>query len=156
MDSLEFIRKLYEYDHWANQELLAGLGALSSGQEQPLKYFSHVIAAQRIWRGRFDDPAPATIEAWPVMSLDQCRKAVQGIRAEWVVLLGGMSEEKLSDDLVYKNLKGADLRTPIRDVLIHVITHSVHHRGQATAAIRESGGKPSATDYSVYVRKQNA
>ena len=37
---------------------------------------------------------------------------------------------------------------------MHVITHSVHHRGQAAAAIRDAGGQPSATDFVVYVRKK--
>ncbi len=156
MESLELIKNLYEYDYWANHETLAGLATLSSAQEKPLKYFSHVIAAQRIWRARFDDPVPAGIEVWPAMCLDECRPAIEEIHAKWVELLGRMSEAKLGDDLVYKNLKGADLRPPVRDVLMHVITHSVHHRGQTAAAIREAGGKPSATDYSVYVRKLQA
>jgi uncharacterized damage-inducible protein DinB len=153
MDSLELIKKLYEYDSWANLETLVGLATLTSGREKPLKYFSHVIAAQRIWRSRFDDPAPFTGEAWPVTSIEDCRRAIDELHARWADLLGRMTEEKLAEDLVYKNLKGMDLRTSIGDVLMHVITHSVHHRGQAAAAIRDSGGMPSATDFTVYVRK---
>lgn len=153
MDSLETIRKLYQFDYWANQETLAGLGALTSGSEKPLKYFSHVIAAQRIWRKRFDDPAPASGDAWPALTLDDCKQAIGELRAQWAELLGKMTEEKLGEDLVYKTLKGVDFRTPIRDVLTHVITHSVHHRGQTASAIRDAGGRPSATDYIAYVRK---
>jgi uncharacterized damage-inducible protein DinB len=153
---IDFIRGLFDYDYWANQETLMGLATLTAGQEKPLKYFSHVIAAQRIWRKRFDDPAPAAGDAWPVLTLDDCRPAIDGLRTQWAELLGRMTEEKFGEDLVYKNLKGTDLRTPNRDVLMHVITHSVHHRGQAAAAIRDAGGKPSATDYMVYVRKMKS
>ena len=156
MDSVELIKKLYEYDYWANQETLAGLATLTSGQEKPLKYFSHVIAAQQIWRARFDDPAPFTGDAWPATSLEDCRTAIDELRAQWADLLGRMTEEELAEDLVYKNLKGNDLRTPIGDALMHVITHSVHHRGQAAAAIRDAGGQPSATDFVVYVREKKS
>lgn len=153
MESLDLIKRLYDYDYWANQETLTGLTTLTAGQGKSLNYFSHVIAAQRIWRTRFDDSAPATLDAWPALTLEDCRRAVEELRVQWKELLGRLTEEKLAEDLVYKNLKGIDFHTPILDVLIHVITHSVHHRGQATAAIRNAGGKPSATDYIVYVRK---
>ena len=93
MDSVELIKKLYEYDYWANQETLAGLATLTSGQGKPLKYFSYVIAAQQIWRARFDDPAPFTGDAWPATSLEDCRTAIDELRAQWADLLGRMTEE---------------------------------------------------------------
>lgn len=70
-----------------------------------------------------------------------------------MALLDKLTPEKLDENLKYRNRKGVEFQTPIRDVLMHVIMHSVYHRGQVAAAVREAGGKPAATDYMVYVRK---
>jgi len=155
MTNLDFIRKLYEFDHWANQETLAGIATLESGQQEALKFFGHMIAAQIAWRGRFDDLPLLGGNVWPEMTTDECRDAIERIHGQWNELLEKMTDERLAGDLVYKNLKGVEFRTPIRDVLTHVITHSVHHRGQVVAAVRNAGGTPPPIDYVAYVRKMN-
>ena len=67
-------------------------------------------------------------------------------------MLDSLSPEKLAGDLSYQTLKGIEYRTPIQDVLMHLVLHSAYHRGQVTAAVREAGGKPALTDYVVYLR----
>ena len=80
--------------------------------------------------------------------------ALSELRQGWRDLLVRLTPEKMASDLVYKNTKGAEFRTPIRDVLVHLIAHSAYHRGQVAAAVRQSGGKPATTDYIVYVRQR--
>ncbi len=70
-----------------------------------------------------------------------------------MTLLDGMTPEKVTTDLVYRNTKGQQFKTPVQDILMQLVMHGAYHRGQVAAAVRDSGGKPAATDYVVYIRQ---
>lgn len=147
------LRSLFVYDHWANREALASMSTLSGDAGRPLKIFGHIIGAQRVWLARFENPDPPNAHPWPAVTLDECRTAVDDLHQRWAALLDSLTPEKLTSDLSYRNTKGVEYRTPIQDVLMHLVMHSAYHRGQLAAAVREAGGKPAATDYVVYLRK---
>jgi len=146
------LRKLFDYDYWANSETLASLRTVPGGNDKPRKTFNHIIGAQRIWLSRFENPAPPSALPWPDSSLDECSTAIEELRRRWNEILDNLSLEKAAGDLTYLSLKGTENKTPIQDVLLHLLLHSAHHRGQVAAAVREAGGKPAATDYVVYLR----
>ena len=154
MESLAHFRELFQYDRWGNQLALASLSSVAGSIEKPLKIFSHVIGAQRLWRARFENPSPPNPQPWPALSLDECQGALAEVHQTWVDLLGRLTEERLGQDLLYRTTQGAEFKTPIRDVLIHLLMHSTYHRGQVAAAVREAGGKPAPTDYVVYLRQR--
>lgn len=153
MENYKFIREMFDYDYWANCEALASLNTVGGDAERPRKYFSHVLGAQRIWLARFESPEPPSAEPWPALSVDECRAAIEEVHRHCIALLSKLTPEKLDENLKYRNLKGVEFQTPIRDVLMHLIMHSAYHRGQVAAAVREAGGKPAATDFTVYIRK---
>ncbi len=154
MDGNNYIRKLFDYDYWANCEALASVGALVNAPERPLKIFSHIMGAQRLWLARFQNPNPPAAQPWPALTLEECRAAMEEMHTRWIAILDGMTPERLSSDLAYRNTQGVEFRTPIRDILMHLVMHSAYHRGQVAAAVREAGGKPAATDYVVYLRRK--
>ena len=145
-------QKMFDYDHWANCETLASLGTVPGGVDKPRKTFNHIIGAQRIWLSRFENPAPPSAQPWPDLTLEECSVALEDLRRQWKHILGNLTPEKAAGDLSYLTLKGAEHKTPIQDVLMHLVLHSAYHRGQAAAAVREAGGKPAPTDYVVYLR----
>jgi uncharacterized damage-inducible protein DinB len=145
-------RKLFDYDYWANLETLASLKTVPSGAEKAQKAFSHVIGGQRVWRSRFENPAPPSAHPWPDLTLEECASAIEDLRRQWKELLDKLTPEKLAGELTYKTTKGIEHRTPVGDILMHLVLHSAYHRGQVAAAVREAGGEPAATDYVVYVR----
>ncbi len=152
MDELIKYHKLFDYDYWANSETLASLRTVPSGTEKPRKTFNHVIGAQRIWMARFENPAPPLAQPWPDLTLEECASAIEDLHRRWKDVLDNVTPEKLAGDLAYRNLKGNEYKTPIQDVLMHLVLHSAYHRGQIAAAVREAGGKPAPTDYVVFVR----
>jgi uncharacterized damage-inducible protein DinB len=101
---------------------------------------------------RFENPAPPSAQPWPDLTLEECASAIEDLRRRWADLLDNLTPEKLVGDLTYLSLKGIEYRTPIQDVLMHLVLHSAYHRGQVAAAVREAGGNPAATDYVVYLR----
>ncbi len=146
-------RNLFDYDHWANRETLASLSTVDGDASRGRKFFYHILGAQRIWLSRFETPDSPSTEAWPFLTLDEARAALEDLHRRWMGLLDGMTPETITRDLVYRNLKGQEFRLPTQDALMHLVMHSVYHRGQVAAAVRDSGGKPAATDYTVYIRQ---
>ncbi len=153
MDSLETFRKLFEYDHWANQRAIVSIEALGEAGGQALKIAGHILGAQRVWLARIERPDALPGTPWPAMTLEEARAAVAVLRHRWSMFLGKAAPENLDEAVVYRNSKGRELHTPLRDVLMHVVMHSAYHRGQVAEAVREAGGKPAATDYVAYVRQ---
>jgi len=148
------VRSLFDYDRWANREALASLSTVPGDAARALKLFGHIIGGQQVWRARFEDPNPPNAQPWPAPTLDECRAAVDDLHKSWAALLDKLTPEKWATDLTYRNTKGIEFKTPIQDVLMHLVMHSAYHRGQVAAAVREAGGKAAATDYVVYVRKK--
>ncbi len=153
MEAINVYRKLFDYDRWGNREALRSLDSVREGAERPRQLFAHVIGAERIWLSRFASPEHPSVDVWPDLSLAECRTAVEDLYGCWTGLLNQLTADKLTQDLVYRNTKGVEFKTPISDVLTHLVMHSAYHRGQVAAAVREAGGKPAATDYVVYVRQ---
>ena len=154
MDSLQSFRRLFEYDHWANQAALASLSSMTGATEKPLKVFAHVLGAHRVWRARFDGPSAPSVQPWPALSLEEARLAIEEVHQRWLALLDQFNEEKLDQNLVYRTTQGVPFETSIRDVLTHLLMHAAYHRGQVALAVREAGGKPATTDYVYYLRQQ--
>jgi uncharacterized damage-inducible protein DinB len=152
MAELQFFRRLFDYDYWGNREALASVATAAAAGEQAQRYFNDIIGAERIWLARFSNPNPQ-ITPWPTLTLDECGAEVERLHAGWLALLDQTTPEKLAGDLAYRNTKGVEFRTPIQDVLMHLVMHSAYHRGQVAKAVRDAGGKPAATDYVVFVRQ---
>jgi uncharacterized damage-inducible protein DinB len=155
MEQLNFLRKLFEYDYWANRESLTSLGSGGSGPDDGLKFLGHVIGAQRIWFSRISKDGSSPPAAWPSLTIDECHAAVEDLHKRWANFLSTLLPDQLTEEVSYRNLKGAEFKTRLEDVLQHILFHSAYHRGQVAAAVRRSGGVPSPTDYVVYVRHKS-
>ena len=153
MDSWPFFRKMFDYDYWGNREALASLIGITGDATRAMRFFNHIIGAQRIWLARFENPDPPTAEPWPSLALEEAKAAVEELHGQWSALLEKMSPRKFAGLLAYRNSRGLEFQTPIHDVLMHLVMHSAYHRGQVAAAVRDSAGIPAVTDYVVYVRQ---
>ncbi len=156
MNPLDFFRQLFEYDYWGNREALASVRALSGAADRPLKLLNHIVGAERIWLGRFEPSGAPGGDPWPALPLPNCAAAIEELYLGWRRLLAGFTAERLSEALSYRSTQGREFKTPVRDVLLHLVMHSAYHRGQIAAAVREAGGRPAATDYIVWVRQAQA
>ncbi|MGH9431623.1 MAG: DinB family protein [Terriglobia bacterium] len=162
-------QKMFDYDLWANQRALESIPSAPS-QDEAQRLMGHIVGAQQIWLGRFgafDElsrqlsevsgllqiPVSGAPEPWPKLTIEQCRAALPELHAAWKDLLRQVSSGELTGDVSYRDSKGSEFKNPVADVLTHVVMHSIYHRGQVAAAVRQAGGKPASTDYIVYVRQ---
>jgi uncharacterized damage-inducible protein DinB len=152
METLDTLRKLFEYDAWANRETLASLRAATVPPERALRILGHVAGAKRLWLSRLRRDGAATAP-WPDLGLDALAKTFEESAGEWRSFLGGLRPDDLGRPVPYSNSKGETFTSSIGDILLQLVSHGSYHRGQAAVLLREAGQQPASTDYIHAVRK---
>lgn len=152
MDLLVYLRKLYAYDYWANREVARALLAAPSSSPRSLRLMAHVAGTEWTWRHRIL-PESKTMAVWPQLSAEQIAQEVEELRTAWESYLGGLTPQRLEETAAYTNSKGERFRSQVQDILMHVVMHSVYHRGQIAADMRASGQEPVYTDFIHAVRQ---
>jgi uncharacterized damage-inducible protein DinB len=146
------LRRFFVYDAWANRETLHALERCSPPPPKTVRWLAHVIAAQWLWKARVDGVRPR-MTVWPELSLADCAREIEKLAAEWQSFFGSATEAELARGVAYTNSKGESFTSRVEDILLHVVMHGVHHRGQIAAEIRASGGEPMYVDFIHAVRQ---
>src|SRR5262249_33845897 len=156
-----------EYNDWANDRLVSMLYRIF-GEETDLRQASeeriravqettvHIFAAQAIWRTRWQGSSPRTMldpQEYPTpLSL---RTALGAERARfWAYFDTLDSDEALQQEIAYATTTGEPYRQPLWQMLQHVLTHSMYHRGQVTARLLDLGHEEAlvSTDLITFYR----
>lgn len=152
MDAIAHYTRLFAYDAWANQEVLANLRGAQTPPPRALKFIAHILAAERLWLERLEQREEKLL-VWPEFTLDECQEQTAELALLWKNYLAARSEADLAQSIRYKNSKGEGWSSRQDDVLMHVIMHSAYHRGQIAADVRAAGLTPAYTDFIHSVRQ---
>jgi uncharacterized damage-inducible protein DinB len=156
MELLEHLRRQFarqfDYDEWANREVLAGLKANPHPTPRPRQLLAHILSAERLWLERIKGQ-PQSLPVWPDFTLAQCEEQIADLARLWHEFVGQISPAGLSETVVYKNSKGEPWTSTVEDILTHVILHSAYHRGQIASQVRAGGEIPVYTDFIHAVRQ---
>lgn len=152
MDLIPYLTRLFEYDAWANREVLSNLRGLPAPQPRPLQLIAHVLASQYLWMSRLE-PTRQAPPVWPDRTIDECENQTSDLQSLWKNYLAGKTEADLAQTVDYKNSQGEPWSSRKDDILMHLITHSAYHRGQAVAAVRAAGFTPAYTDFIHSIRQ---
>jgi uncharacterized damage-inducible protein DinB len=152
MEILDYLRRQFVYDEWANREVLKALRSGGDRTERPLQLIAHILAAQFLWLERLQQK-PQCLPVWPDFTLSQCETQLGEIARLWRDYLATLSPPQLDLTISYKNSQGQAWSSKVRDVLNHVIMHGAYHRGQIATAMRASGRTPAYTDFIHAVRQ---
>jgi uncharacterized damage-inducible protein DinB len=152
MNLIEHFTRLFAYDGWANQEALAALRAAPAPVPRALKLLAHIVAAERLWMERLQ-LTPQTLPVWPEFTIEESEKQTAELLGLWKNYLAGRSEADLAQTVSYQNSRGETWSSRKDDILMHLITHSAYHRGQAATAVRAAGFTPAYTDFIHSIRQ---
>ena len=139
------LKRLFDYDRWANREALASLRA-SPPPPRGLKLMGHIIAAEGLWHARLSGEH-AALPVWPDLTPAQCEMWLGDLERLWKRYLEGAVPAQLAERVTYANSKGETFSSTVEDVLMHVVMHSAYHRGQIAADVRAAGRQPAYTDF---------
>jgi uncharacterized damage-inducible protein DinB len=146
MELLDYLRREFAYDAWANREVLTALNKSGDSGSRCLRLLAHVVSAERLWLDRIKGQ-PQSLPVWPDVTMERCRQELERTGKLWSEYLADVSADRLSQKIRYKNSKGEDLTSSVQDILTHVLLHSAYHRGQIASQMRADGNEPAYTDF---------
>jgi uncharacterized damage-inducible protein DinB len=152
MDQIEHFTRLFDYDGWANHEVLAGLRTSVTPLPRALELMAHIFSSQYLWMGRLEQK-PQILPVWPAFTLEECDRYAAELPVLWKNYLANRSEADLAMPVSYENSKGEPWSSRKDDILMHLIAHSAYHRGQVAMTVRAAGSVPAYTDYIHSIRQ---
>ena len=144
MTDLLALRRLFRWNHWANEETLTSLER--AAPPAAVRWLAHIAAAELLWLARLRNEAPP-LPGWPEFDLDDTARRLVESRRGWTAHLDGLTDDDLGDGVGYRNSKGEFWTSTVVDILTHVSHHGAYHRGQIASAVRAAGGEPAYTDF---------
>lgn len=142
------LKKLLDYDSWANSNVFRSLSELSESEERSeiLRLFAHLLTTQLIWMNRIKKETPPA-DIWPTMSIQEIESLLQDNPLKLEELIS-----KKNKVIHYQNSKGETFSNSVEEILIHLTIHGQHHRAQIATLLRQAGRTPPATDFIFFLR----
>jgi uncharacterized damage-inducible protein DinB len=156
------LRDHIEYTAWASRRLVDAAAQLSpdaltrdfqTADHSVLGTLAHIYASDRLWLSRLTCapfPGFVTDADRTLATLQNDWPALHGHWEEWAATL---TDEGAHSNLDYKDLKGNHWRQPVWQLVLHVVNHATHHRGQVSGFLRALGHTPPALDLIAYYRR---
>jgi uncharacterized damage-inducible protein DinB len=156
LELLDYFRRQFEYDTWANREVLFTIQRISASASETqltrsLELLSHILSAERLWLERLAAQRQS-LPVWPEFLVNQCEAQIEELSRLWRDYFSQLTSSALSEKMAYKNSKGESWSSTVQDVLTHVLLHSAYHRGQIASQMRTAGHTPAYTDFIHSVR----
>jgi uncharacterized damage-inducible protein DinB len=148
----EYFINLFRYETWANKEVSDCLINLSEPPEKALSQMSHIINAQEVWLSRITGKTIDVNSVWKTIPESEITSALNNSSAALREHISGLSESDIERIIEYKNIKGEEFKSSLKDILTHLSFHSAYHRGQIILLIKPNVNEIPSTDYIKYVR----
>jgi uncharacterized damage-inducible protein DinB len=116
------------------------------GHPSVWKQLAHVLSCEEVWVHNLQDKAFTDLQEDDVSTMTALLATKRRIRDTTRAYLESLSEAQLNATLVKRPQDwGGELRSPAF-ILLHVITHAFHHKGQIVAMLRILGCPAPDTD----------
>ncbi len=143
----KYFLRLFQYNSWANRRVLGAIEHGNPADNEPLKLFAHILAAEKIWLNRMKRVTNSSVSVFPDLPVEGCRPLLaENVRA-WTEYVEMHQEDEFFRILSYRNLKGEECSAAAVDILAHVVNHGTYHRGQISRSLRLQGLEPPSTDF---------
>jgi uncharacterized damage-inducible protein DinB len=64
-----------------------------------------------------------------------------------------MTDQSAQESVAYKDTQGNAFSRPLWQLILHVVNHGTHHRGQVSGFLRAMGQTPPSLDLTAYYRE---
>lgn len=157
--NLKALTDLYRHMEWSDALVWTAVLESENGPADAKlrEYLNHLHLVQhsflRGWRGDLSEA--------PTLSFDDAQALMSWARSYYSEIfsyLSTLSDEQVSElmpetwaKMVEEKLGRAPEATTVGDTLLQVTLHSLYHRGQINARLREVGGAPPLVDYLIWL-----
>ena len=157
--SADALRTHLDYTIWASQRLLQAAAQLSeeelhrdfeTADRSVLGALTHISRADQAWLLRVTgNPNPQFATE---TSLAALQTEWPALHERWKVWALGLTDQTALAEITYQDLKGRTWKQPLWQLLLHVVNHGTHHRGQVSGFLRTMGHAPPPLDLVFYYR----
>ncbi len=153
------------YTVWASTRMLGAATQLSAEElthdfktadHSIVGTLAHIFAADRVWIGRLHKAPPAVFISDADRSLPALHEQWPRVHAAWLQWACELTDESAQANFTYQDLKGKLWTQPVWQVVLHVVNHGTHHRGQVSGFLRALGHVPPPLDLIAYYRGKTA
>ena len=161
--SADTLREHLLYTAWASQRLVHAIEHLPADQltrdfqtseHSVLGTLVHVFAADRIWLARVKGEPAASFVTESDYNLHVLQIDWPLIYAKWNEWAAALTDENAFQPITYRDLKGNLYTSAAPEIVLHLVNHGTHHRGQASGFLRAMGHTPPQLDLIRYYRER--
>ena len=159
--SAEVLRHHLEYTNWATNRLLSQAAQLTNEEvthdfgtadKSVLQTLAHVYAADNLWLARVQGTAVSHLKAAD-LSFEFLQNEWPGLQDRWTTYCSGFNDDSVNNLISYSSLNGQHFTQPLWQLLLYIVNHATHHRGQASGFLRALGKAPQPLDLVAYYRQ---
>jgi uncharacterized damage-inducible protein DinB len=159
--SVEELREHVAYSAWASQRLVQSSAELSEAEllrdfqtsdHSVLGTLVHTFAADRLWLARLRRESRSQYSSEADYQLSVLQNDWPDLYRQWDEWFAGLNDDEVRADLRYQDMRGTTWTQPIWKLVLHVVNHGTHHRGQVSGFLRAMGRVPPVLDLVVYYR----
>jgi uncharacterized damage-inducible protein DinB len=144
------LQRAVRFDNWANLQTLALLKG-GNVPSQAVEILAHIVAVSQLWLARATGMAlPSSM--WPRWTLAEIEAQLDSCFGGWNSSLAGHPSRSFD----YLDSRGERCSNTPEEVIVEIICHSAHHRGQVALLLRQNGSDPAdSTDFIPALRTGN-
>jgi uncharacterized damage-inducible protein DinB len=155
------LQRLFRYKAWADDQLLATLARLDGGSPitgLALKALGHTYVVDRIFAAHLRRRGHAYTSANPerMPALAELAADLRASDREYVDYVCTLDRDALAEQIDFAFTDGSPGRMSRREMLMHVITHGVGHRGQVSAVMLLHAATPANDGFTTYLHEVEA
>ena len=155
------LQRLFRCKAWANDELLTALAKL--GGESPItglasKALSHSYVMDRIFAAHLRRKPHAYISAnlGEMPTLKDLSADIRASDREYIEYVSTLDGAQSAEQIDFTFTDGAPGRMSREEMLMHVITHGMGHRGQVSAVMLLNSVPPAKDGFTTYLHEAEA
>ena len=153
--SADTLRLQLDYSAWATQRMVAAAATLSpeeltrdfqTADKSVLGTLAHIFAADRIWLSRVLAVPRATFIDPEERDLALLQTEWPALLQRWSVWIHGLKDADVENTISFQDLRGRPQANEVWQIVLHVVNHATHHRGQVSGFLRAMVHKPPPLD----------
>jgi uncharacterized damage-inducible protein DinB len=150
-----------DYSAWATQRLLDAAAKLSpeelkrdfqTADKTVLDTLAHNYAADRIWLTRVKGETRASFLDPEDRDLNVLQAEWPALEQRWKLWMADLNDGGTDRVISYKDTRGNAYEQPVWQIVLHLVNHGTHHRGQVSGFLRSMGKTPPPLDLIAYYR----
>jgi uncharacterized damage-inducible protein DinB len=154
----ETLQRLFQFKAWADDELLTALA--KHGPQSPvtglaIKALSHTYVVDRIFAAHLRRKAHAYSSAnlSEMPALQDLSADIRTSDREYIDYVAALDCDQLAEPIDFTFTDGVPGRMSREEMLMHVITHGIGHRGQVSALMLFNAVPPAKDGFTTYLHE---